>query len=232
MRYSVLNVFGRSDEWCYKLFGDTSFYNNFYSTERILMKRYLSFDNIIQEMIDSGNNADSGKGRDLVRLLCMEYSFNIQCYSASLEKSSIDSKRHSQANFNQRDFCTNIKKKYKDLKFKETTLDYMRSPLEWQRENWKDGFFHSTLPNFWYEGLLEKNGGIYIPFTLHCFQQVLRHYECLRKVYCIKFVKEEQLNENMLWRATKQIDKGKKLDKKEYIVEFRLQLYKSIHLMV
>jgi len=67
-------------------------------------------------------------------------------------------------------------------------------------------YFHSTLPNFWYEGLLEKNGGIYIPFTLHCFQQVLRHYECLRKVYCIKFVKEEQLNENMLWRATKQID--------------------------
>ena len=102
MRYSVLNVFGRSDEWCYKLFGDTSFYNNFYSTQRILMKRYISFDNIVQEVIDSGINAGSGKGRDLVRLFCIEYSFNIQCYSASLEKSSTDSERHSQANFNQR----------------------------------------------------------------------------------------------------------------------------------
>eukprot|EP00986_Skeletonema_menzelii_P008966 scaffold3933_cov155-Skeletonema_menzelii.AAC.2 len=46
---------------------------------------------------------------------------------------------------------------------------------------------------------------VYLPFSSHCFRQVVACYENLSKFYTISFLKKEDLDEHTLWKATNTI---------------------------
>ena len=93
-------------------------------------KEKLNFDDIINAVVGSTRTKQSNEsiGRDLIRILSLEHRFNAICYSVSDNASNIDSDRHTQIDFNNRHFCSNLKEKYNGIKFEQIILDYFWSP--------------------------------------------------------------------------------------------------------
>jgi hypothetical protein len=91
------------------------------------------------------------------------------------------------------------------IRFSQVILDYFWIPDgTWQMEHWQPQFFSGTLP-----GLAEKDllvGRVYLPFTMHCFTQVLVAKEKLLCYYNIRFLRKESLSEIALWAGTQSID--------------------------
>ncbi len=166
-------------------------------------------------------------GRDLARILAVESSNDTHCYTASLEQGAAYTARHTTANFNRPSFCADIKKVHgKDIKFRQIILDYFWTPSgTWQSSHWKASFFHTTLPDFVREELIDfkpgkyeendtdsfstsgKGGGVvYLPFCLHCVQQIISAYDILKKYYTIEFMDKKQLHQHALWAGTSTID--------------------------
>jgi hypothetical protein len=165
-------------------------------------------------------------GRDLSRILALESPNDTHCYTASLEQGAIYGPRHTTANFNRPTFCSELKQKYgRDIQFRQIILDYFWIPNgTWQRSHWSKTFFNTTLPNFVKENLLDfhpglhdeeddafscsgKGGGVvYLPFCLHCVQQIIGSMDILRQYYTVEFVYTEDLDQHALWAATSTID--------------------------
>ena len=166
-------------------------------------------------------------GRDLARVLALESSNDTHCYTVSLERGAVYAPRHTSANFNRPTFCTELQERYgHDIKFRQIILDYFWIPPgTWQKTHWKSTFFGTTIPNFVRQGLLDFNPGVcdehdvdqfstsgkgggvvYLPFCLHCVQQILASYDILSKYYTIEFINKHQLKDNALFAATSTID--------------------------
>ncbi len=91
------------------------------------------------------------------------------------------------------------------IRFSEAILDYFWIPDgTWQIHHWKSQFFSETLV-----GLVEKDllsGNVYLPFTLHCFTQVLIARHHLLQWCDVKFLRKENLSQVSLWKGTQVID--------------------------
>jgi len=105
----------------------------------------------------------------------------------------------------------------------------------WAIKSWQRSFFNENIPNFvthklFNFGSLDKDttlvkpsaaskkkkrkdsayltsdaAVVYLPFSSHCFRQVVACYENLSKFYTISFLKKEDLDEHTLWKATNTI---------------------------
>ena len=109
----------------------------------------LNFDDIIKAVVESTTDKQSNEtiGRDLIRILSLEYTYNAICYSVSDNTSDIDSDKHTEIDFNNRHFCSRLKEKYNGIKFEQIILDYFWSPPgEWQRTHWKKNSLVSLYP--------------------------------------------------------------------------------------
>ena len=94
----------------------------------------LNFNDILEAVIDSTKEKQSNEriGRDLIRILSLEYTYNAICYSVSDNASDFDSDKHTEIDFNNRHFCSRLKGKYNGIKFEQIILDYFWSqPGEW-----------------------------------------------------------------------------------------------------
>ena len=165
-------------------------------------------------------------GRDLARILALESNNDTHCYTVSLEQGATYTQRHMTANFNRPSFCQDIKQTFgRKIQFRQIILDYFWMPGSWQASHWKAPFFHTTLPNFVNEGMIDfrhgvcdendndsfsssgKGGGVvYLPFCLHCVQQIIAAYDILKEYYTIEFMKKDKLDQHALWAATSTID--------------------------
>ena len=183
-------------------------------------------------------------GRDLARILALESSNDTHVYTASLEQGAIYNQRHMTSNFNRTTFCSDVKTKFgKDIQFRQIILDYFWIPNgTWQKSHWTSMFFKTTLVNFvkyklldFDEGLYTENdvgifstsgkggGVVYLPFCLHCMQQLIANLDDLSKYYTIDFVYKHELDKHALWAATNTIDPdtmqhylGKALNQEDY----------------
>ena len=65
-------------------------------------KEKLNFDDIIDALVESTRKKQSNEsiGRDLIRILSLEYKYNTICYSVPDNASDIDSDRHTHIDFN------------------------------------------------------------------------------------------------------------------------------------
>ena len=105
----------------------------------------------------------------------------------------------------------------------------------WAIKSWQRSFFNENIPNFvinklFNYGSLENDtkvvqnsssskkgmkgessyvtsdaAVVYLPFSSHCFRQVIGCYANLSKYYTISFLKKEELDEHTLWKATNTI---------------------------
>ena len=190
MKYSVLNFFSTSDMWCH----------NIINKEKITFEIMLeTFKSIIEY-----NKISPSSARDMIRILSLEYMYNCYCYTISILETENDSNRHSNINFNNRKFCKSLIQKYtQNISFKEVILDYFFMPNSWQKDHWKESFFRNTIPDLFKTGLLEEDGLIFIPFCLHCLEQIVINIEIISEIYCIEFVPIEDLKKShKLWNAT------------------------------
>ena len=148
-------------------------------------------------------------GRDLARCRSTELTCQVDIYTASQEKGAVyRSDRHVHANFNRHDFVRSLKDSFgSDCKFDEIVLDYFWIPSGWDAYHWDRSFFRLTLVNFVELELLKEGSGvIYLPFCLHCFKQVLAHFDELRKYYNVSFLCKGELETISLWKGTQEID--------------------------
>lgn len=108
------------------------------------------------------------------------------------------------------------------MRFRQIILDYFWIPQgTWVMNHWGRSFFHTTLPGFVKEGLLEfetikmnkpKNnpggvrvGVVYLPFCFHCVKQIVASLGILSEYYTISFVYTWELQEHALWAGTSKI---------------------------
>ena len=119
------------------------------------------------------------------------------------------------------------------IRFTEAILDYFWIPNgSWELEHWQSQFFSETLV-----GLAEQDllfGHVYLPFTLHCFTQVLATQKSLLQCYNIKFLRQEDLRSVSLWKGTQAIDEtfcqqvlGKHRNQEETYCSFDSQKFKE-----
>ena len=185
----------------------------------------MNFDDIIKAVVESTTDKQSNEtiGRDLIRILSLEYTYNAICYSVSDNTSDIDSDKHTEIDFNNRHFCSRLKEKYNGIKFEQIILDYFWSPPgEWQRKHWKKELFGVTIPNLIREDLLHSSGSIYIPFSMHCLEQIVIFYSILSDLFRIEFLSHDRLlKENKLYMTTNKI--GENVMKYHLIKNFNIQ---------
>lgn len=181
----------------------------------------------VKQVIDlvRANKLSIIDGRDLTRCLATEKECSAKVYTVSIQEGTkYDDAVHMYGNFNRPNFCKNLVKYFGDVSFQQIVLDYFWIPPgSWMKKHWRPEFFRVTLPDFIEKGLLEypndQQGdgptfldnqglgyGIYLPFCLHCVEQLLASMEVIEKYYMITFVSKQHLEENSLWRGTSTID--------------------------
>ena len=64
-------------------------------------------------------------------------------------------------------------------------------------------FYSSMLPYF--SNILEDFGRVYLPATIHGFLEIVRNWSTLSKLYLLRFLRDDQLEESTLFRATKSL---------------------------
>jgi len=175
-------------------------------------------------------------GRDLVRCRMVETCCGVDVITVSLEAAALYRRdRHLDADFNSRRFVSQLRRLVGNRCFYQVVLDYFWIPSAWNERHWRRYFFDRVLVELATSGLLcEKErpstastnrygrGAIYLPFCLHCFQEVVSLSDKLCKYFDVSFLRKGELDEIMLWSATQQIDQGvmqlvfgKQLDQEE-----------------
>ena len=162
--------------------------------------------------------------RDFVRGYLTEQEANAVVFGVSMESGaqSHHPHKHLDANFNRTtsflraleqamqkakvDLRPTTKEAEQDnMRFSQAILDYFWIPDgSWQIAHWQPQFFSGTLVGLAERGLL--SGKVYLPFTLHCFTQVLVAQTKLLRFYNVHFLRKEDLSEVALWKGTQTLD--------------------------
>lgn len=166
-------------------------------------------------------------GRDLARCVATEQTCHVDVYTVSQEHgAAYRADRHVEANFNRSVSVIKALEKLGVI-FDQVILDYFWIPAGWNQHHWAQSFFATTLPMLRQRQLLHSGSQVYLPFCLHCFQQVLACRNRLLEHYDIGFVRKPQLASLALWKGTQAIDPhvmqtllGKRLDQEEVYCSF------------
>lgn len=170
-------------------------------------------------------------GRDMVRCMATERVCDVDVYTVSLEEAAVyRPDRHYHGNFSNRSFASSFRVFARN--FQQIVLDYFWIPNGWDMDHWRRPFFEKTLVDFVTYNIVESRdpqalGKVYLPFTLHCFREVLACRKKLLKVYNVSFLRKHELHEITLWRGTQAIDPrimqfvlGKRKDQEECYCTF------------
>ena len=82
--------------------------------------------------------------------------------------------------------------------------------------------FLVTIPNLLKQDLLDSSGSIYIPFSMHCLEQIVIFYSILSDLFRIEFLSHDRLlKENKLYMATNEI--GENVMKLHFMKNLHIQ---------
>jgi hypothetical protein len=159
----------------------------------------------------------------------------VDVYTVSQEHAGIyRSDRHLHANFNRTKFVQQLVDEF-GVAFEQIILDYFWIPAGWDNHHWSPSFFEKTLIEFAKNNLLAQTSstckvgrpGIYLPFCLHNFKEVLAAFEKIRNWYNVRFLRKSELQEIALWVGTQNIPSykmqsilGKRGDQEEVYCTF------------
>ncbi|EED92450.1 predicted protein [Thalassiosira pseudonana CCMP1335] len=199
-------------------------------------------------------------GRDLARVKALEANNDLLAYTVSKEEGAIyDEKKHLHGDFNRRTLVMQMKIRWGiNIKFKQVILDYYWSPSgSWAMKHWQRSLFNDNIPDLVKENMLNfgdletdvvhvsakgrnidedyvssTSAVVYLPFSQHCFAQVVACLDNLSEVFTISFLRKDELEEHSLWKATNTISAksmqdwlGKSIDQEEkYCTLTRSQL--------
>ena len=163
-------------------------------------------DHLIHDALQS-NIISTMDMRDLLRILAMQAYCGVDVYTVSLEDEdnvTYRTDRHAHTTFNHPSrLISAFVRSFGNLKFRQIILDYF-----WEHDdadaNWDETLFRWTLPVL--VSYLDTNGSIFLPFCLPCLKKFVSARQALQRLYKIEFETQEDLTENMLWSATRQID--------------------------
>jgi len=169
-------------------------------------------------------------GRDLARCVAAEEECNCKIYTVSQETGArYKTNRHIYANFNRQSFIDKSLTKLLDADgfatLDQVILDYFWIPSLWDVHHWQRSFFSKTLPKL-ATVMTAGSGCAYLPFTLHCFLEVLVNKDLL-DVFEISFVRDNDLGRIWFWKGTQSLDPksmqevlGKRLQQEEIYCKF------------
>lgn len=137
-----------------------------------------------------------------------------RAFGESKEEHNDDDANHSTAERTENMYGkSHSKRKGGSIQFRQVILDYFWIPQGWDVSHWSPTFFTQTLVHLIKNGLIDMDDahggipfGVYIPFCLHCFRQIINALPLLSEYYAISFLKKEDLNEISLWKGTRSID--------------------------
>lgn len=159
------------------------------------------------------NQSDVRRHRDAARMMkTLEFGFdNVFC----LDRKPSKSHRH---------FCMDVSafERSDDLQrlrrrsYSEISLDYLSDIVL------GPAFYSTTLP-FFYE-ILTESGRIYVPATPTIFQRIAKNWKNLSRLFLLRYIREDQVEESTLYRATLSVpmmDLGKQTADKQ-VLQFGL----------
>ena len=148
------------------------------------------------------------EARDLAHILQIEKcNPTIKCYTNSLMESKDRNKFHIQTSYCHKGFCDEIKAKFGNIVFQDIVMDYFWCPNSWQSKHWSQTFFTTTLIDLKKKKILQKsNGRIILTFSIHVIENIVAYIQQFKKLYDIRFINKENLNENILWDCTQKIE--------------------------
>ena len=158
-------------------------------------------------------------GRDLARCIATEDLLGVEMYAVSQEEGAkYNEGRHLNANFNAGKFVRRMEKWFSvsgsPVRFDQVVLDYYWMPTAWTLYHWKPSLFNSTLIELASRDLVLRagrrtdliTGSVILPFSLHCYKEVLAAWSNLSKHYNLSFLRDgDDLNGVALWAGTQRI---------------------------
>jgi hypothetical protein len=146
-------------------------------------------------------------GRDTIRCMAMEEGNQAEVYSLDIRGPG-RTDRHIISSFQDRKMIAHVRdfmESKKDM-FSQIILDYFNSPNGWTDTHWGDKLFSYHLQGF--GSLLHTGGCVFFPFTEHCLQMLSKHSDHWSSLYKASFINKtikEEMNQNLLWKATSSI---------------------------
>jgi len=144
------------------------------------------------------NHCDLWRHRDVARMLkAAEFGYD-KVYS--LDWKVLLSSRH---------FCIDLSvpgcspdvKRFKSHLFSEISLDFIWMPTSYISDTvLRASFYSSTIPLF--AEILEELGRIYLPAMPNVFGRLSKNWDQLSKVFLLRYIREDQMEESTLYQAT------------------------------
>jgi hypothetical protein len=149
-------------------------------------------------MADKTSHQNMCPLRDAARILkARQFGFDVY----SLDRKDSASPKH---------FCMSLEayerspnfELLKNHLFSEISIDFVWMPVTYLSDTvLRSNFYSSMLPFF--ATILEDYGRIYVPATIDSFSQIVQNWPVLSKTYLLRYLRDDQLEESTLFRATK-----------------------------
>jgi hypothetical protein len=127
------------------------------------------------------------QARDFARLVATERCCGVRACTVGLSDQKVDTERHLTGNMKKGvSLASDIAKKWPSIRFRQIILDYFRIPKGWLRERIGGREFVTLLECF--PDLLERDGRVYLPFSIDLYECIVAWEMVLKKCYTISYL--------------------------------------------